>query len=163
MSPAQTDIICHDEKPISTSPHVVSAFGSKWAPFWCLVYEGCLKTYVLISKQWYMVCLLRGEWIDVQKGEDEIITHLTVGFLLMQFLLYWLIVIILILMYTLDGRIVIYLIEKRYRTHNITLLTLLQVSNKDDYVSYLGWCVLSGRTLPWCTERKFLDKLKRRW
>ena len=27
-------------------------FGSvKRAPFWCLIYEGCLKTYVLISKQ----------------------------------------------------------------------------------------------------------------
>lgn len=56
LSPAQTDIICNDEKPISTSPHVVSTFGSEWAPFWCLVHEGCLKTYVLISKQWY-VCV----------------------------------------------------------------------------------------------------------
>lgn len=55
------------------------------------------------------------------KGEDEIITHLTVGFLLMQFLLYWLIVIILILDVHRDGWIVIYLIEKRYRAQIIFL------------------------------------------
>jgi hypothetical protein len=29
----------------------------KRAPFWCLIYEGCLKTYVLISKQYYVVCV----------------------------------------------------------------------------------------------------------
>ena len=34
-------------------------FGLERAPFWCLVHEGCLKTYVLISKQYY-VCVCWG-------------------------------------------------------------------------------------------------------